>query len=183
MAATTPGSEIDVRSDQQADAPAVGELGRVGAPRQVGVLGHLARSTRESARAQGMVFAAHELFRMDSLLWAFRAHLLDTPSELRGVSDNAVLGMLEMLIAREAMSRPVRDPQRELLAGCRVRPDVAGARRHGSCAVRLRGWPPRTTTAGERGELAWVARTRVARPAACEPADFAGPVLRSPTSI
>lgn len=152
MAATTPRSEIDVRADQQAAVQAVRELGRVDAARQVGVLGHLARSTRESARAQGMVFAAQELFRMESLLWAFRAHLLETPPELRGASDNAVLGMLEMLIAREAMSRPVRrrdELQPELVAGCRMPADVAGARRHRPRTVR-----PAASACGRRRRAA-----------------------------
>lgn len=154
MAATTPRSEIDVRADQHADVQAVRELRRVHAARQVGVLEHLARSTRESARAQGMVFAAHELFRMDSLLWAFRAHLLETPPELRGDSDNAVLGMLEMLIAREAMSRPVRrrdEPQPELVAGSRVRAEIAGAQRqrHGPRTVR-----PAASACGRRRRAA-----------------------------
>lgn len=159
VAATTPRSEIDVRAGQQADVRAAREPGRVRAARQVGVLGHLARNTRENARAHGMVFVAHELFRVESLLWAIRAHLLETSSELRGASDNAVLGMLEMLIAREAMSRPVRprdEPQSEPVAGCRMTADVAGARRHGPRTVRpaasacgRRRWAARDVSASE----------------------------------
>ncbi len=154
MAATTPRSEIDVRADLHVEVPVVQEFGRVGAARQVGVLGHLARSTRESARAQGMVFAAHELFRTESLLWALRAHLLETPPELRGDSENAVLGMLEMLIAREAMSRPVRrrdEPQPDPVAGSRVRAEIAGAQRqrHSPRTVR-----PAVSACGRRRRAA-----------------------------
>lgn len=79
--------------------------------RQAGVLGHLARTTRKNARDQGVVFAASELFRMESLLRAFRAHLLATPLDVRGDSYNGVLTMIEAMIQREALSRPQPQPQ------------------------------------------------------------------------
>ena len=75
-------------------------------PRQVGVLGHLARSTREHAREHGVVVAAQELFRIESLLGAVRAHQLETPLEVRGAAYGASLMVIELMIQREALSRP-----------------------------------------------------------------------------
>jgi len=121
--------------------------------RDGGALGYLARSTRHNARTEGMVFAAHELFRMESLLWAFRAQLLATPVALRGPSDDAVLSMLEMLIQREATSRSTArgkapQPAQSTAAGVRSGArDVEdhGPRGHGTgtapCARRHRTAP------------------------------------------
>lgn len=78
--------------------------------RPAGLLSQLARTTRENACTQGVVFAARELFRMESLLWAYRAHLLARPAEVRGDADDWVLAMIEAMIEREALSRPTARP-------------------------------------------------------------------------
>jgi len=116
MAATTPRPPSDPTTPQHAGVQPSPHRDLTGAKttvaRQTGVLGHLARSTRENAHTQGIVFAAHELFRMESLLRAFRNHLLAQPLEIRADSYNGVLTMIELLIQREALSGPAPHPER-----------------------------------------------------------------------
>jgi hypothetical protein len=108
--------------------------------RPLGLLGHLARSTSDNARAEGVVFAARELLRMEGLLRAFRANLLETSLEVRGESYNMTLAMIELMIQREASSRstahPKRASQRSLVASRSVRADFASGPRNGSRARR-----------------------------------------------
>jgi len=75
-----------------------------------GVLEHLARTTRQNARKGGVVFAAHELFRVESLLRAFRRELLETPLEVRGSAHSGALFMTELTIQRAALSRRTSRP-------------------------------------------------------------------------
>ena len=91
-------------------------------PERAGVLPYLARATRENTRAHGVLFAAHELARTETLLRAFRAQLLTAqPRTAGGDSRNAALMIIELMIAREALSRPTTR-----------QPNPAGARRRRS---------------------------------------------------
>jgi hypothetical protein len=140
---------MSLRLPQESGSPPralIGSRTRTRRPR--GLLGHLARSTSDNARAEGVVFAARELLRMEGLLRAFRAHLLDTPLEDRGDSYNMTLAMIELMIQREALSRSTAHPKRAVatFAG-RVAQRTGGLReraeqrrvRGAACAPRLVG--------------------------------------------
>ena len=108
--------------------------------RQTGVLGHLARRTRENARAHGVVVAAHELLRKESLLRAFRADLLAQPPEVRADSYDVALTAIEVMIQREALSRRTprikRTPRPSLVAPRSERSDLESGQSSGARAGR-----------------------------------------------
>ena len=113
-----------------------------------GVLGHLARTTRQNARKGGVVFAAHELFRVKSLLRAFRRQLLETPLEVRGRAHSGALFMTELTIQRAALDvAPHRsEPSHPWLVATRsTRSDLAAGQRNDARAGRFSASSPAHT--------------------------------------
>jgi len=113
-----------------------------------GVLGHLARTTRQNARKGGVVFAAHELFRVKSLLRAFRRELLETPLEVRGSAHSGALFMTELTIQRAALDVASHrsEPSHPWLVATRsTRSDLAAGQRNDARAGRSSASSPART--------------------------------------
>jgi len=67
--------------------------------------GHLARTTLETARTEGVRAACREMISFEGFLKAFRAHLLEAPLDVRGDSYNAALALIELVIWRDDRNR------------------------------------------------------------------------------